>query len=411
MLLRSFAVAIVVCAFGACTKCPPDTSKEPILLDCSQDIPEHLIDNPALEVDYIVQTGCRADATMPDNMIIDPGVTIVFRDGAGFVAQKSITAKGTAAKPITFRGENNNVKGAWYGIFVTDYAEGVFEHCVFEGAGGNPVERYALQYGSSSSNVALFAPNSQKSISVAHCKFNNIAGAAFRTTNKWNRILAFNNNTFDNIDSFPIEVQPIQVGMLGSGNQYGVNIGKKEIHVYQNEFQFPMDNLLNVNLPNEWGNQSIRWTAQGIGYFFDSIVVSFDEPLTIEAGVKMRAPVASIIFNNRLTAIGTQAMPIAYSGQSLIATAPPGGNNEMAFWTIDGAPITGGLSSRNNAAILYLGWTAHYFTGARLPGELNLHDCTFSNSIGYGFNHLNDAVVTMNNNTYVNMTLGGVIVE
>jgi hypothetical protein len=109
--------------------------------------------------------------------------------------------------------------------------------------------------------------------------------------------------------------------------------------------------------------------------------------------------------------VGTAAKPIDYKGQSLIVSAPAGLSNEMAYWNIDGASIVGGLSSRIYPAIVYQGWTAHYFTGVRMPGDLNLHHCNFSNSAGYGFNHLSDAITTLNNNTFANMTLGDVIVE
>jgi hypothetical protein len=275
MRLQLLLVSACICAIVSCKK-NPDTSKDPILLNCSTDIPAHLIDNPNIDVDYIVETGCLAYATMPKELLIDAGVTILFKAGAGFISQDKIIARGTAAKPITFRGEVENAKGSWAGIFITDYAEGVFEYCVFNGAGSDPSQKYALQYGSSTSAQVLFTPSYQKSIAVNNCTFKNIAGTAFRNTHKFSKILSFENNSFENIDSFPIEVQPMQVGMIGNGNTYGSNIGKRKINVYQNEFAFGIDNYTHVDMPVEWGNQTITWHEQSIPFYFNDMVVSVD---------------------------------------------------------------------------------------------------------------------------------------
>jgi hypothetical protein len=410
MKIKHFIALLLLLQIFSCKK-KSNCAKEPILLTCSTDIPAHLVDDPDLDIDYIVDNGCLARATMPDELLIDAGVTIVFKNGGGFVCKKKIIANGTANKPITFRGETLGVSGTWAGIFVIHYAEGVFEHCVFDGAGSDPTQASALQYGSITSAGSLFTPSLEKTLTVNHCTFTNIKGNAFYCTDKWLRIASFENNYFDHIENYPIECQLLQIDKIGTSNTFGNNIGKPKVHIYQNEFAFGVDHYHFLDVPNEWGNQSVTWHALSIPYYFDDMVVSVLDPLTIEAGVKFSIDLGNIIINNRLTAIGTAQKPIEYSGQLLIISGPAGLNNEMAFWTIDGTKCNGQWASRVNKALVFLGWNAHYFSGMRLPGEINMHDCTFKNSVGYGFNHLQDATVTLTNNTFVNMALGNVIAE
>lgn len=90
---------------------------------------------PATDADYLV----RADILVRDDahLILEPGVTLVFAEGAGIsVFRARITARGTAEKPIIFTAQAKQ-PGFWKGIHLVDTSsvENAFEHVTIEYGG------------------------------------------------------------------------------------------------------------------------------------------------------------------------------------------------------------------------------------------------------------------------------------
>ncbi|MBF6608819.1 MAG: hypothetical protein ITG00_08790, partial [Flavobacterium sp.] len=89
-----------------------------ITLDCNYFNEDRILtDNPNAAVDYIIDCVMRVSA----DIIIEPGVVIEFGQNAGIeiddfnVPYASLSAEGTAAKPIVFRGAVSGA-GYWRGL-------------------------------------------------------------------------------------------------------------------------------------------------------------------------------------------------------------------------------------------------------------------------------------------------------
>jgi hypothetical protein len=96
---------------------------------------------PRHDVPYFIRWVSVGDSATNPTLTLEPGVTVISAPGVrihiGESAPGAIRAAGTAAEPITFKGETDT-PGSWIGIAVWYYADPstLFDHVIVADAGG-----------------------------------------------------------------------------------------------------------------------------------------------------------------------------------------------------------------------------------------------------------------------------------
>lgn len=208
-----------------------DTTDDPVLqidppieLSCnyfSNNPNAVLEDNPNAPVDYIVS--CKM--SIPDDVTIEPGVTIAFQTNTGFAILEtgSLKAIGTVNKPITFTGVDKE-RGAWGGIyFNSNDSKNEFNHTILEYAGGT-----AVYGGSSEKGGIVYGPGSSLKLTnslIQHCTGWGIN--LYYTVNEERTTIE--SNTFKE-NAIPLQISSAMIDVVKSNNQFIDNtINKVEV--------------------------------------------------------------------------------------------------------------------------------------------------------------------------------------
>lgn len=277
----------------------PTTGTDPaITLNCNyfeQNPNAVLKDNPNAPVDYIVKC---SSMNVPDDVTIEPGVTIAFETDAGFWvrADGSLHAVGTAEKPITFTGVNKE-RGSWGGVFyVSNNPKNEMNHTVFEYAGGKAVSWATEQKGGVviGSGASLKFKNNL----VQHCK--NWGLSLYYSAN--DAATTIENNTFKENEK-PLQVTMNFVGLVKGDNKFIDNTSNKAeiscqyaIDKTQTLHKLPVPYLVRGSFNFEIGNEG---------------------HLTIEPGTVIEmATDKRIIVRGSLKTVGTASERIIIRGET-----------------------------------------------------------------------------------------------
>lgn len=333
-----------------------------IVLDCDYFKQDRvLVDNPDAPVDYIITCNMAVRA----NIRIEPGVVIEFEENAGIdiddfnISSASLSAVGTADKPIVFRGAKKEA-GFWRGImFNSNSASNKLIHTRVEDAGGM---RFNSNGDLGAVHVYAGGRLTMENTTVSNSKtygLNAVYGDSEMT---------LNNNKFTNNDA-PVIIDPSYVGLINNTNDYK---GNAHDYIMVKPYTAPISKDFTwhkVNVPYQVLSTSVKQLR----------VMAL---LTIQAGVVIEF--GSEVFlkidenGGGLKAVGTASDPIIFTGVSKVAQGWKGINieskhaqNEIAFAEIH---YSGMNAPQGNVWLWY-------------DSFLHIHDVKFKNIHGCGINH------------------------
>lgn len=252
-----------------------------------------LKDNPNAPIDYIIT--CKM--AISDDVIIEPGVTIMFLTDAGLSinGSGSLKAAGTADKKITFTGETKTM-GAWAGIYYeTNSLKNEMSHTIVEYAGGDKFNSNNDRAG------VIFYANSMVKFNNNLLQYNENFGI---TLNYGGIKTSIENNSFKN-NSVPIRVKGELIDVIKSSNTFEANgVNKVEVRFYTSELK-----------------SNSTWRRLDVPYYTVSgslsKSMSIEADLIIEPGViiEMGAGMGLHMDNvGSIRAIGTAEQPIIIRG-------------------------------------------------------------------------------------------------
>lgn len=264
------------------------------LLDCSsfgEDLT--LEDNVDGGVDYIVDCLARVDG----DLTVEPGVIIQFKQDSGLnMAAGSLSAKGTADKPIIFTGETQ-VRGSWYGVqFVSTSAKNALEHVTVEYAGQDQFDVFGVR-----GAVGL---QREGRLSVKNSTFKESADVGFHAPDSASTLTFENNTSVDN-DSHPVSIHQGLLAELDEASKLEGN-GKNSVLV-------TAAGTSDVNgVEGAWGNLSVPY------FVAETLSIQGESSITI-------APGATFVFaadtgvvvasDSSLSAEGSEGAIITFTGE------------------------------------------------------------------------------------------------
>lgn len=230
---------------------------------------------PKLDLDYVLNN--YIDVTASGDLTIEPGVTIVAENTAGFTVAGTLTGVGTESKPIQLLGSG---MGAWSGIVADGTpalpAHVTLEHVVIRGGGrtGGGANLYAVD--------AL--------INLSHATIEESGGVGIRSVNAplvLNDVI-LTNSVGDAVRIEDISANPQLANVRGSGNGRNVVVIRGTVRAALTLPKLDLDYVLNNYIDVVAGGH-----------------------LTVEPGVTMLVEeTASFTVAGMLTAIGRSDAPI-----------------------------------------------------------------------------------------------------
>jgi hypothetical protein len=307
-------------------------------------------------------------------LTIDPGAELRFRADVSMIVRNggSLTAQGTVDAPIAFSGVEN-LPGFWQGIRIaTISTDNVFDHVVFEDGGGT------VWSGDTDSRAMVYLDPGSKAV------FTNTTFRGSGHYGLWvpggGDIEGFAGNVFE-ANARTAVVHPNHVGAIASDNSF-----------VDNDEQF-----LRVSFGNNDAVAAAQtWSVLEVPYRV-TVRTFVRAPLVIEAGTAMEfAQGAHLVVTEEgsLSAVGTPASPITFSGAQAVAGYWKG----LQFGTVSVSNVL------SNVLVEHAGSEA-WFGGANSTGSiwvtgdglLDLADVTIRLSGGYALLLSNGGAVTCSN--------------
>lgn len=308
------AAAITIASCGRGGEPTPDTpstgTDSAITLPCnyfSTNPNAVLKDNPNADIDYIIT--CNG-MSIPDDVTIEPGVTIAFETDASLWIREdgSLKAVGTSDKPITFTGVDK-ARGAWGGIFfASNDPKNEMKYTIVEYSGGtasawSSSEKAGVVIGSGAS--LKFENNL-----VQLCKAWGLS--LFYSANASNTTIK--NNTFKE-NEVPIQISSPFIGLVEGNNAFIDNIVNK----VEVKTEYPIANAQTIH------KLSVPYSVTNGTNDFR---VGVDGALTIEPGTVIEMGAGKGIFvTGSINAVGTASEKIVIRG----ALAAPGSWEKIAL--------------------------------------------------------------------------------
>lgn len=292
---------------------PQVVIKEPVKLTCDYFQEDRILENdPDRPVDYIVDCAIKLRES---TLSIEAGTVIEFTENGSieveqFYESAALIAKGTADKPIIFRGTKQE-KGHWQGIRISnDNNTNELDYVVIQDAGreewgqGNPQGGLSLgRHGGGFGKVKL--TNSQ----LINNRGYGLDSRIFARGSTIEHIIK--NNTFKNNDH-PVHASMYNLQFLDPSNDFnGNNID--EIHV------------VSGGNGTQTTTNDATWYNHEVPYIFSPGVVGLSSKITIEPGAVLKFPSAGKLVVDRtnygnqgtgggLIAKGTAEKPIVFTG-------------------------------------------------------------------------------------------------
>lgn len=317
---------------------------------------------------------------------IMPGTVIKMSQGAnievGNEPNSKLIAQGTADQPITFTsGLSEKNPGDWEYIYFDEgtLSSTILEYCTFEYGGGDDYWNFMMAI-------------DDCEITVKNCTFRHSASMGIKTYDlaKFN---SFDNNTLESCASYLVSILPNAVHTLSNTSSYTATDFGILVNAY---------NSSEFNLPNA------TWYKQDVPYYLNyTLEIGADQgaSLTIEEGttIKMMADTKiEVGYNNQgaLIAEGTSSAPITFTSA---ATNVAAGDWEY-IWFDEYALNT---SSLEYCTIEYAGGDDyHNFAVKIVNTEININNCTITNSASSGIELIDGGqFASFSNNTINNCAL------
>ncbi|PWH84631.1 hypothetical protein [Brumimicrobium oceani] len=328
----------------------PSGSDPATVLDCNYFNEDRvLVDNPNASVDYIVT--CKID--IQGDIVIEPGVVIEFEQDAGFNVLTSLSAVGTAEKPIIFRGVEND-PGFWRGVkYNSSNTLNELNYVHVHDAGG-----LAMGGNGEKAGVVLYGGSKLK---MDNCLVTNSETHGLDASYQTSNLTSFKNNVFKN-NNIPIKISLNQIDAIHESNK-----------CKDNAKDFILVNTVHMKKANTWKKSDVKYRTNGD--------ISLYELLTINPGVEIEMYQASKInvgSEGGLVAVGTAEDPIILTGVSKVPKAwqgiyinSPHPENEIAHVEFH---YCGYGEPETNVWLWY-------------NKTLNIHDVSFENGDGCGVNY------------------------
>ncbi|HZK09259.1 MAG TPA: PKD domain-containing protein [Bacteroidales bacterium] len=233
-------------------------SSGPIELPCSQINEEMTLDKKYEGVVYHVPCMIRVNA----GLIIEPGVTVQFAQGAGFQfsdygeREGYLKAVGTEQDSIRFTGAIKT-EGAWDQLKIgSGDLRNTMKYCIVEYAGSQDGSKAAIQV------------DSDSKIELKNSLVRRSSGYGMFVTDKGN-IKGFANNIFTQNKSYPLHIAANKVSQLdGRGTSYTGNAtddgaNRDEIYVFSNSL---------YDRGYITGQEPHVWTDPGVPFFINELL-------------------------------------------------------------------------------------------------------------------------------------------
>ena len=228
---------------------------EPIVLDCSRITEATVLKDRGSGIDYIWPCFVTVEAPLT----IEPGVTIAFEQDGGLEIKDygertgSITAIGTAAKPITFTA-TNKTPGAWRGIYMNSGdLKNKLHHTVFEYAGGTDGSRYAI-----------WTSNGSK-VEIQNTTVRNSKGVGIQIVDGAN-IEGWKDNTLTKNGSYPLQIAARKIKYLDGTQSSYIDNGENQIYVNSQSIYH------RGYIEDEVTGPKHIWLNPGIPIFIDELI-------------------------------------------------------------------------------------------------------------------------------------------
>lgn len=198
-----------------------DPNLDPIILSGAQSEPltlESLFNDPA-RVDYIVEGTWSINAAVT----VEAGIRFMMTPGAriDIGSSGSLTAEGSAERPIFIEGEEA-ARGYWdYIRFQSNNPNNILNYCVISHGGGSSL--------SNRSGAISMVDNAQLSISNTIVRESQRNG--FIVTSSDNRLPVFENNTITGCELFPMKIKPQQLSSIDMTTTFSSDNGFNKIEV------------------------------------------------------------------------------------------------------------------------------------------------------------------------------------
>lgn len=303
LLVAASGLLAIGCSEDDATKTEPVI--EALLLDCADITVPTVLKNRGAGVDYIWPCYKNIEASL----IIEPGVTIAFEEGAGMRVSDygsrtgSLYAVGTEALPIVFTSVNKT-PGAWKNIeFSSSRMDNKLQHCVIEYAGNNDGQLAALSTESlynSKVEIKNTAIRNNKGIGVSIWKEANIEG--------------WSTNTISNNGGYPLEIAPNKVRFLDGAQSTYTNNVKNQINVYSRSvLNTKRGYITAVDGPTHtWVNPGVPFHVSEFLYVTENGHLRIMEGCQITFGQEYGLAVQGE--GEILEVLGTESKPVHFSG-------------------------------------------------------------------------------------------------
>lgn len=176
-------------------------------------------------VDYIIANNVEVNA----NLTIKPGVTLMFKNGAGLQVNSSgsLTAIGASGNVVLFTSESGK-RSAWNGIAVlSNSAKNILSYCKIEHGGA------AGKYGMG--DVVVGGDGKAAQVEITNCEIT-ASGTDGIVLAEGSRLNGFSGNKIHTNTGFPVSMHITDAGLINDLNTY-VNNGKEFIKVEGNGLQ------------------------------------------------------------------------------------------------------------------------------------------------------------------------------
>lgn len=343
-----------------------------VTLDCENINEDMTLSDNGATPDYIVP--CLIDINAA--MTIEAGVTIQFKQDAGFVVNGnnggSLSAIGTADDSIVMTG-TQQVRGFWYGIYFYKSlnTDNKMDYCTIEYAGADDNQQANIRIGGSESMVAISNTTIRES-----------AGYGIYIEDGASEVTSFANNTVT-ANVKPAYAEQHAMGMFEASSTYTGN-DEDHIDVYT-EINYPPANNLTVEAVD------VPYRIQGSG-----LGLSTDMNIAPGATLEFTQNTRLIVYEEgSLSANGEEGLPITFTGVQKIR------GYWMGIWyrSIDAN------NSLNYTVVEYAGGTDTYNSNVRIGGsgngKVSISNSTLRESSGYAIYLMDEgsAFYSFSNNT------------
>ncbi|MBK7147951.1 MAG: hypothetical protein IPH78_03800 [Bacteroidetes bacterium] len=287
-------------------------------------------------VDYIVANNIELNAAL----IIKPGVTVMFKEGAGLQVNEegSLNAIGQQANEILFTSESGK-RGAWKGITIlSNKPTNALSFCKIEHGGGtNSFGKGNVVVGSSANTASVEISNSE----ITAGKYDGVV------INEGSSVTHFNGNKIHTNSEYPVSMHIADAAAMNNSNTFSNN-GKEFVRMFGSG-----ENVI---------NKAITINKLNSNVLIDGNIVA-GNMFTIHAGAKifMNTNAGIIIDGSNgqgmLSAIGSSTSPITisaiYNGTGVwnsIKFRSSDADNRIEYCNISG----GGLSAEGFEGMINL---------------------------------------------------------